>query len=234
VFGQDEKTQGYARLEGKTIRHPKSGMRLNYEGESTLIEWITQAATHTDIEKGCVDELVAVNPSIIDLEMGLPAAGARRTAPRMDCVALEHEGGVARIVFWEAKRIDDSRLRSTSDPEVVEQIKLYRDYLNESAHVRSTVENAYRTNCHLLVEIFRIAAPFGEERKLDNSVFEAARGGANLKVDPQPRLVIFGGKEHQKKGNWPYHENRLWKDFGIPYLVFEQEPYVLRRPEMKG
>ncbi len=214
AFASDEKTQDYARLEGTIIRHPKTEEQLKYNGESTLHEWIKRAAEHTGIEKGFVDELVTDNPSIIDLEMGLPAAGERKTAQRMDCVALEQEGDVIRIVFWDAKMIDDSRLRARSDPEVVDQVKIYREYLSDSGQARS-VETAYR-------------------EVLDQLILEAAGGGSNLKVDPEPRLVIFGGKENQKKGNWLFHEDRLWKSFSIPYLSFEHGPYTLCRPEMKG
>uniref|UniRef100_Q02AY0 Uncharacterized protein n=1 Tax=Solibacter usitatus (strain Ellin6076) TaxID=234267 RepID=Q02AY0_SOLUE len=78
AFGPSETIQDYARLSGATIQHPKTGEQRGYEGRATLHEWIAQTDKHSGEEKGCVDELVAVNPSIIDLEMGLPRAANGR------------------------------------------------------------------------------------------------------------------------------------------------------------
>jgi len=47
-------------------------------------------------------------------------------------------------------------------------------------------------------------------------------------VDDEPRIIIFG----EKKGNWLFHEERLWEPFRIRNLVFEQGPYPLSRPAM--
>jgi hypothetical protein len=197
-----------------------------------LHEWIERAAQHVGEEKRCVDELVASNPSIIDLEMGLPAAGERKTAQRMDCVALERGPDAIHIVFWEAKMIDDGRLRSRSIPEVVNQVQIYRDYLTDPDQALN-VEVAYRNVCRLLSELRAMAASVGRELSLDPLIFEAAQKETQLKVDPEPRLVIFGGK-YLKKGNWPFHRGRLWTEFRIPYLILEEEPYTLRRPEMEA
>jgi hypothetical protein len=151
VFGSAETEQAYARLVGTGIWRGKIKTEMSYKGASTLDEWISQANRHTGREKKSVDDLVSDNPSIIDLEMGLPAYAERTTAPRMDCVALEQEKGVIRIVFWEAKMIDDSRLRSRSVPKVVGQVNIYRNYLSDAARARS-VAQAYRTVCYLLNE----------------------------------------------------------------------------------
>ncbi len=94
--------------DGTHIRHPETGQTLIYEGSSTLHKWIERADEKKGREKTCVDELIACNSSIIDIEMGLPASGDRKTAQRMDCVALEREGDRIHIVFWEAKMIDDA------------------------------------------------------------------------------------------------------------------------------
>jgi hypothetical protein len=231
VFDADEETQAYARLQGTIIQHPKSKAQLNYKGQSTLHEWIERAAKHTGIEKQCVDDLVENNPAIIDLEMGLPAFGERKTAQRMDCVALEKDADVLRIVFWEAKMIDDPRLVSRSDPKVIKQVKIYREYLSDSGRARS-VEIAYGRVCGLLQEIGAMAAAIGVELKLDQLILEAAREGANLEVDLEPRLVILGDKGHRKKGDFLIHRDKLWKSFGIPNIVFEEGPYALRQPAM--
>lgn len=231
AFGPGETIQDYARLSGTTIFHPKTGEQLSYKGHTTLHEWIEQTANHAGEEKRCVDELVGSNPSIIDLEMGLPAAGERKTAQRMDCVALELGPDAIHIVFWEAKMIDDDRLRSRSKPEVVNQVQIYRDYLTDPDQALN-VEASYRNVCRLLRELRAMGASLGKELKLDPLILEAAEEGTPLKVDLEPRLVIFGGK-YLKKGAWPDHEGKLWKLFQIPYLIFGDETYTLRRPEMK-
>ena len=74
------------------IRHPNSEKRLSYNGESTLQEWIIQADEYAGIEKQFVDKLVADNPAIIDLEIGLRATGEGKISPRMDCAELERAG----------------------------------------------------------------------------------------------------------------------------------------------
>ncbi len=51
---------------------------------SQIDSWIEIAETYAGSEKAFVDDLVAHNAGALDLEMGLPANTAERTAPRMD------------------------------------------------------------------------------------------------------------------------------------------------------
>jgi len=215
---------------GTDIRNPKTDQTLVYEGFSTLHTWIERADKHKGPEKTCVDDLIASNSTIVDVEMGLPASRDRKTAQRMDCVALEREGDGMRIVFWEAKMIDDARLRSESSPEVMSQLKTYRDYLAVDDQARN-VENAYQTVCQLLIEMHQMAAQFANRPALDPLVIAASKEGSGRKVDPTPRLVIFGGEQYQKKGNWEFHRQRLQAE-DIPRLVLTNKPYRLSRPEV--
>jgi hypothetical protein len=222
AFGPNE-GQLYAKMHnGTDIRHPITGIVLRYRGSATLHEWIKRAGTYKGDEKACVDKLVADNSSIIDLEMGLP-----EVARRMDCVALECEGDAIRIVFWEAKMIDDDRLRSRSKAEVIVQLKRYKDFLEDDIRAQS-VETGYQNACRLFTDIHGMAAQFPNQPALDPLVIAAAEEPLVLKVDPIPRLVIFGG--NQKKGNWDFHRNSL-KVEKIPCLVFRNPPFRLRRPE---
>jgi hypothetical protein len=227
AFGPDEEIQACARLEGTVIRHPNSEKQLNYNGESTLREWIDQAQEYAGTEKQFVDKLVADNPAIIDLEIALPARGVGETAPRMDCAGLEREGNVIRIVFWEAKMIGNGGLKSLSEPAVVRQVRRYHDYLNDSERAQNFVL-AYRNVCCLLQEFRKMADVPGRKLNLDQLVSDAGLKDSKLEVDPEPRIIIFG----EKTGNWLSHEKRLWKIFGIRNLVFEQGPYPLSRPAM--
>ena len=87
-----------------------------YGGLDELRQWIANInEKHIGDEKHFVDLVVARNPDAIDLEMALPAYSLvpeERIAPRMDLVALEPVGNRWRIVFWEAKLVDDARARS--------------------------------------------------------------------------------------------------------------------------
>ena len=54
-----------------------------------LRSWIANSVKHRGPEKCAVEKAVAEMPTVIDLEMGLPAYGDQKTALRMDMVALE-------------------------------------------------------------------------------------------------------------------------------------------------
>jgi hypothetical protein len=221
--------QSYAQMRDGTNIKTKTGQTTRYEGSSTLDEWIRLADRHKGLEKTCVDELIACNPSIIDVEMGLPASGDRKTAQRMDCVALERAGDEIRIVFWEAKMIDDPRLRSRTIPEVMAQLKIYTTYLDDS-HRRS-VEVAYRTVCRLLIALHTMTEKLWDRpSSLDPLVIAAAKDACALSVDRKPRLAIFGGELYKEKGNWDFHLDRL-KAEEVHCRVFDVKPYSLRQAE---
>ena len=82
--------------------------------------------------------IVAHNPDTIDLEMALPACSLdpkERIAPRMDLVALEPIGNRWRIVFWEAKLVDDARAPCHGDdisPKVIDQLAQYTSWLRHA------------------------------------------------------------------------------------------------------
>lgn len=212
---------GYAKMRnGAGVRHPVTGENLTYEGAATLSTWIERAGTYTGDEKNCVDQLVADDSSIIDLEMGLP-----KIARRMDCVALERDGAVIRIVFWEAKMINDSRLRSRSEPEVIDQLRIYKEFLEEKGQPQ-LVETAYRTTCELLIAFHEMAAQFSDQGPLDPLIVAAAQKDSVLKVDPAPRLVIFDAEPDKKNGNWEFHRKRLEAE-KIHCRVVSDRPYRL-------
>lgn len=97
----------YLRLTGKGIFFRDTRVAV-YEGLSALHEWIADAEKkHAGVEKKIVDELVEKNNHVIDLEMALPAWTLPKVAVRMDLVAIEN----GKVVFWEVKTVDDSRIR---------------------------------------------------------------------------------------------------------------------------
>ncbi len=169
------------------------------EWQSYLDQWIANAKCKIEHEKRFVDLIVANNPNVIDLEMGLPAyLPQARRAPRMDLVALEpHEGGW-RIVLWEVKRVGDGRARCEGDkqPEVLEQLKAYTKWLSHGDH-ESRVAKAYQNNCRLLVGLHAIARRIRPDiEELGAGILAVAASDAPPPlVDTEPRLLIIYDKE---------------------------------------
>jgi hypothetical protein len=232
AFGKGETAQEYARVSDKTISCAKLGKGGIYYGLPTLLAWVAEADTHSGREKTLVDDLVADNGTVIDLEMGLPAWEGRKAASRMDCVALEpdNDGGPsARIVLWEAKMIGDERLRSRSRPQVADQFENYRRYLQQDRH-RKRIEDAYRIVCDLFSEIHRMATRLGRVDPLNAAVSATADRRLNLSIDPTPRLLIFGEEGRRDAGGWDGHLSKLRRDHSIPCLVVDRRPFRFQRP----
>lgn len=182
-----------------------AGHPCGWGGPAMLERWICRSGTHRGFEKPLVEAIVAASPKIIDLEMGLPAYGDRKSALRMDAVALERAGRTIRIVFWEVKRLSDGRLRSRSHrPEVLEQTRAYQAYLQDRRR-RERVIEAYRNNCRILVDLHKMAhnvAPLGD---LDPLVSEAAQTDTLLDVEETPRLLIFDEGAKRDEDAWQEH-----------------------------
>lgn len=138
------------------------GTALADRATSALIAgWIATADSYASAEKCFVDELIAANPGVIDLEMGLPASDlpdSERVAPRMDLVVAQHEGGEPlSICFWEAKCANNPELRAGEDnaPKVLEQVGKYVRWMAEIDRV-AQVQQAYQTTATTLIELYRI------------------------------------------------------------------------------
>lgn len=183
---------------------------------SAVSGWIEEADGYSGEEKRFVEQVVAASPEVIDLEMALPAIdlppdvapvgvdGKRiRVAPRIDLVALEPADDGWRLVLWEAKLVDDGRLRcrgAENMPEVVDQIARYRLWLEQTGH-EALVLDAYRETCSVLVEMHRFVAerinpavgPLGEGVR-------AVAAGAALALDKDVRLLIDARPETTTKG----------------------------------
>lgn len=141
-------------------------------GSSTVAQigsWIATALTYTSAEKRFVDDLVAANPGIIDLEMGLPAIdapGSPRVAPRMDIAIVQTDSRRCSIAFWEAKCANNSELRSGSDyaessdgsftgPKVINQVRKYIGWMAHDGHIED-VATAYRATGELLLQFYQL------------------------------------------------------------------------------
>jgi hypothetical protein len=201
-----------------------SGLR-DYGGLAALRGWVANANKHVGKEKRFVDLIVARNPDTIDLEMALPAYSVdpkERIAPRMDLVALESVGDRWRIVFWEAKLVDDARARCRGDavpPKVIDQLAQYTSWLTYPNN-RDLVARAYQNTCRLLVEFHGLAKRVnaGIEELGPGIVAAAAADAPSLLVDDEPRLLI-----DNRTGNVAFAQNgHLRKLRGAPHKIHVQ------------
>ena len=130
--------------------------------------------------------------------MGLPAFGERKSPLRIDLVSLEGTSDDIRLVFWEAKMIGDSRLRSKEyKPKVLKQMDDYRSYLAEPARKQQVVD-AYRNCCRIIRDFQEMASGLGLSRPIAPLIVAAAESD-RLHVEERPRLIIFDDGDKREK-----------------------------------
>jgi hypothetical protein len=229
VFGPNETAQEYARLTGTEVVRPHGKGSLPYDGIGTLNEWIRRASCHKGKEKEFIEEVVSDDSQVIDLEMGLPAWAGYASALRMDLVAIERRDGKLRIVFWEAKRMSDGRIKSRAEPEIFTQIRNYEDYVAAGRH-RADIVEAYRNCCATIFQLHAMAGGKDAIGQLDPIVKQAADPEAELDVDPTPRLLIYEDTLTRSR-TWVEHEEKLRKR-NVKFLLCKSRPHVLRLPEV--
>lgn len=182
----------------------ETGILTSSEAVAKVDTWIATASTYASAEKRFVDDLVAANPGVIDLEMGLPASdtpGSPRVAPRMDIVIAQMVGGAPSIAFWEAKCANNSELRSQSEyavdaegvfsgPKVINQVRKYVDWMKDASHIND-VKTAYQATAVLLLEFHRL---FWSKSNVDApdcaAIWRALSGASDPIVIVEPGVVI--------------------------------------------
>ena len=214
----DEMEAGYTTLTRGGFSDPATGQFVPYEGTTQLHTWIARANDHGFLEKRFVDLIVARNPNVIDVEMGLPACSTslnERRAPRMDLVALEPIGHGWQIVFWEAKLAGDGRARCSGPvipklkPMVLKQLGDYTCWLRRENNSK-VVALEYQNACRLLVDLHRIVKEMNPSiEELGAGIREVAADGAGpLVVDDVPRLLI-DGRDFQSTETFIPHLKKL-------------------------
>ena len=207
VIARCEGSQRYLRFlphEGSNAQ----GEHLPWGGLEMLREWIERSKKYRGKEKPEVERAVAAMPAVIDLEMGLPAFGDQKSALRMDMVAIERVAEDFQIVFWEAKRIGDGRLRSKTEPRVFEQVDAYKRFLDKDGN-RMRVIEAYRRACQLLRDFNLVAQRHCDAPPLNDLILEAARDNSPIEVAPTPRLLVFDDGAKRNGTAWQRHLDRL-------------------------
>jgi len=174
--------------------------KLRAIGHGVVEGWISTAETYAGDEKRFVDDLVAVTPGVVDLEMGLPAdAGSQRedrVAPRMDLVVAQ----VTEIAFWEAKCATNGELRAVAPyeedaagryvrgPHVVKQLRRYQRWMEGAGRERQ-VSEAYVETARLLLELAERFEKGGPAIEAWRALKEA---GDDAKVVRAPGVVVAG------------------------------------------
>jgi hypothetical protein len=186
ILGERDGYDGplYLTLKGDQLFSGRDAV-LCYSGPVLPRRWIKAAESYAGREKKLVDQLVACNGNVIDLEMGLPAWIHNNSAIRMDLVAIEH----GSVVFWEAKTVDDARIRCRGEaPEVLEQLASYAEFLRQDAHVWR-IQTAYRQTAGLLVRLSQLAESLGNPIELSAAIIGAA-SAPKLDVSRSAGLVV--------------------------------------------
>lgn len=133
-------------------------------------QWIDTALSYAGDEKRFVDDLVAVNAHIIDLEMALstPHTPQGRKLSRMDIVVVQRGVSAPQIAFWEAKCAINPELRAQEDiviaakngkfisgAKVAEQIYDYEYKMQEDA-ICQRIGDQYREAAKILCGLCKI------------------------------------------------------------------------------
>jgi hypothetical protein len=214
----------YLRLtkEGVSFR----GKRVaDYEGLDTLRQWIAKVdGEYAGDEKSIVDQLVENNDHVVDMEMAIPAWKLPKVALRMDLVAIED----GTVVFWEAKTVNDSRIRCRAEfeedksPHVLQQLSNYSVFLKQDRHLEQ-VEDAYRNTARLLVALRALADEIGPTLALGSSIIAASQAD-KLEVAPLAALVVV---------DLPTDKRRAWTSWKVSHegkLLGKIPMRVLERP----
>lgn len=189
------------------------GDALAIVGQGVVDGWIKTAETYAGDEKRFVDDLVAVTPGVIDLEMALPAdegsVGKDRVAPRMDLVVAQGTD----IAFWEAKCATNGELRALSPydeaedggylhgPHVLWQLRRYQRWVDRPNREKE-VRSAYIKCAGLLIAFAEL---FGKEGPALDCWRGLASAGDTAKVILPPGVVVAGycspkaGSKHSDK-----------------------------------
>jgi len=145
-------------------------------------------------------------------DRSLSAKGGRQDAKsydRLDAAALEQRGNGTFVVFHEAKHFSNPDLaaKAGNTPKVVEQIRGYRSTIK---HHEAFLVERYRSVCRTLerIDTMRPRKPSGR----DSLIRQIAQNGVELRIDPNPRLIVFGFDAGQRDGRWKAYPENITQD----------------------
>ena len=167
------------------------------------------AKPYAGSEKVGVHEVVLSNWNVVDLEIAFATRSNDETTssvPRPDFAALQRRNQYIEIVFFEAKHFTNRELRrgGDADPKVIDQIETYSSLLRDR---HDEIVDSYRRVCGNLLRLRGLDERHAERHEVLKGI---ADGSTPLKVDIEPRLVVFGFDADQRDGkNWRAHRDKL-------------------------
>lgn len=217
-FGLDPAAAVWTRYEGPaTLAEMKRAATPLAGLEKTGVHALVQASPNVvDVEVSLTGAPLdtAAEPDGAQTEMDaafqspdVNAAPSPTKQDRLDVASLEERGVAdeAWLVFHEAKLATNPALRSKSIPAIVGQVERYRATLKHEAERLAT---SYPALCRDLVRLDTLRSTVRLARGLDVAalpqrdplVDEVASGARRLRVDSEPRLVLFGFDADQRGG----------------------------------
>jgi hypothetical protein len=189
----------------------------DYDGRETLRHMIRAASDLAGAEKTGLHPMIMGSAAVIDVEValkradggamtesttdetGTPATTVNRSQDRLDVATLERQGDKIAVAFHEAKHFTNPALRARSGPPaVIGQLRSYRSTLTDQD---SALIERYQATCRALVRFDAMRRHVRPDAKPTSQlVHEVATGKAILKIDCDPRLIIFGFDADQKEG----------------------------------
>ena len=164
-------------------------------------------APYAGDEKTGIQDIIKANFNILDVEIAFGKDESESGAPRLDFAALQDSDDGVKVVFFEAKRFDNHkalRKQGAEKPEVVEQIATYQSKLRDN---RGAVIKSYCRVCGNLHSLHGVAERHPERHAMLERV---ASGVAELTIDEDPVLIVFGFDGDQKVGKyWEPHRKKL-------------------------
>lgn len=178
--------------------------------EKYIYSGIESSGEKTLKEKKYLSQYLSTEePMVLDLEVAFtrdrhkePSDSVKRqfVADRMDFARLKlNDDGQPTLQLVEAKLAKDKRLRAIDDPEIMHQIKRYKDFLEEE---EDNIIRAYKC----------VADNYLELGLLDwsNKNREHLRAFIDQpKLDTRPYLLVLGTKDQMKGRNGICHWDRL-------------------------
>ena len=183
----------------------KTGVHALVQASPNVID-VEIALTVTPVGAAAVEpDGAEADAALLAPEAEAQATPAHPRQDRLDVASLEERGvpGEAWLVFHEAKLAANPGLRSKTTPAIVAQVARYRASLTEQGE---RLAAGYPALCRDLVRLDALRNAVRATRGLaataprDPLVAEIAFGTRTLRVDPEPRLVVFGFDADQRDG----------------------------------
>ena len=217
-------------LSDTDLRDPECSRRANV--------WVQTAAGYCGSEKLFVEDLIASNPNVIDMEIALPAddrligPDGKKAAPRMDLALVDTHNAPIAVNFWEAKMAENPDLRARDEIDVAAgrgakvafQLGKYETWLGLAGR-EDEVREAFGEAGSILVELAEFFGKSGPAVQVWSQLRDTS---VNVNVVRRPGVVVGNytpqiepdseDGNRSKSGSFGSHRKRLEN---LQYKVIE-------------